>query len=500
MKIELSKHRLLRENLDLNFVELSNLLGLDPQQDFKGCRLRNLDLRNLNLAGFDFSGADLWGCSWENSDIREAIFDRKSNIDLLEVEKANASDESTRTLGIDRVVAWKRTLELIRGTLGISWMATGQSFDTLVDYADELVRVLSSSVTANGQETDLGLSASETVKGALDEWKSASGFGDEGLAAEAIRKVLYLRRMTPEIPARILATMSIVMRLELHRRKCKLFYASSDDEKSQISDLILSSLINTEDSELEIFFQVLEGARPSFEGKWLQVGVVATGRVVSIDPTSGRITVKYLGSEHFLEEKLTSPAWFHSAPEVGEISFVSSRRFSKITQKGKEYVEAVLELLFPVSDDGERPTRVHMGASNSWALIQTSRNKQNTMLSNGEIVEQLRAACGLRRVTVTMISGDRDVDIKHFINDVYRDIQIEDMSGGRVWGKLVNPRELKSFVSSGSSIYDHPKVRTFLSMWGKVFPGVGITVSISDEKIFSFKKYLEHTKEQQQGL
>jgi formylglycine-generating enzyme required for sulfatase activity len=62
------------DNAQPSFRDLVKAAGLDPERDFVGASLRDLDFRNEDLRGFDFSDADLTGADFRRAKIAGVSF------------------------------------------------------------------------------------------------------------------------------------------------------------------------------------------------------------------------------------------------------------------------------------------------------------------------------------------------------------------------------------------------------------------------------------------
>ena len=110
-------------------------------------------------------------------------------------------------------------------------------------------------------------------------------------------------------------------------------------------------------------------------------------------------------------------------------------------------------------------TGMWMGASNSWAVIRMRAEDMSTWLENGGVnVKHLQQVCGLRRITLLpQGKGDteqeiKDMEIKHFVNNAWKDCKIALLEPDRV--VIHTPMERP----------DPRKQRTFASMLTKIAP------------------------------
>ncbi|WP_142781909.1 hypothetical protein [Agrobacterium sp. T29] len=147
-----------------------------------------------------------------------------------------------------------------------------------------------------------------------------------------------------------------------------------------------------------------------------------------------------------------------------------------VSQRGWEHVKAVLDLLYPgVVGNGELGARIAMGASNSWLLAFVPREHKSILLNQGGwFVKSLEKVLGLRRVTLSETSHlighqAREKEIREFTNDAFKALKLIELTGG-----------IAHFLTDLSNT-DPRKVRTFSSMFKKLFPGVQPRVSGPDE-------------------
>ncbi|MGC9448375.1 hypothetical protein [Cereibacter johrii] len=490
----------LRQNIEKDFVSLTHLLDLDPGRDFVNCILTGLDLSKLDLSGFNFSGADMRRCIWDDALVAETIFSKDSVLELEEIAKARDADQnpflSTRMNFFSRKSRANHLL-LLANTLNVDWFHPSRPDLTHMGNAENLIKALS--IEYDLFHHDLASDIVEEMlldaKDSVISWCEAKKFNDFREMGRSIFQLLCLSASPVGRRSRLLRLVSIVARLELHRMRFGLRLAGSPSEILENAaqlELVLSDSLSEETS---VFSQILTHAsvmlRP--KDKFVKVGIAFSGKVVDVDP-GGNIVISGIGRKFLLLKNLISVAWHHTPPAPGTIGIFVTRRSDQITQRGPEYVSAIFDLFFPVKLDVEDPTNVYLGASNSWAVIVTNKKKKGVLLANkGELVRQLQRLCGLRRITITTRSGDFENEVKNFINDGFQDIRDLAFNGGSVWGRLTASADLLRFVASGSSIYDDRKIRTFISMWEKVFPGADISISVGQSGFSSigFRKFKE---------
>jgi uncharacterized protein YjbI with pentapeptide repeats len=68
-----------------DFVILASAAGLDPESDFIGADLRNVEFGNCDLTGFNFSEADLTGADLSKAKIDGACFNDAKGLDTAKL-------------------------------------------------------------------------------------------------------------------------------------------------------------------------------------------------------------------------------------------------------------------------------------------------------------------------------------------------------------------------------------------------------------------------------
>ncbi|TDT92494.1 pentapeptide repeat protein [Azorhizobium sp. AG788] len=497
----MSNHRVLRENLDKDFVELTRLLQLDPQKDFAGCSLRHLDLRTADLAGFNFKRADLRGCVWDGASIAGTLFDDQSQIDRGGIIKARdwmdnpylfnrfTSPHSTNEIAL---------LALCARVLSIRWIKQDYLKVTAQEPIDKLMVVIEKEGATLDQAGQPDFNQLTKLRMHLVDWGAAHAFEDFEAMALCVRKLLYSWAVMMRNRSPLLRLICIIERIELHRMRADLFVPDSGEEIQRISERLECVLAGDEADDIEIMSSVLAYFRPKSLAQSLRPGVLFVGSVVN--DYGDRIDVKGLGRTFTLADNLLSANWLYNRPAVKEFGFFATRRNNQITQRGAQFVGAVADMLFPFALDTTSPTEVFMGASNSWAVLITSPAKKSGFLANGgAIARQVQRACGIRRITITTRSDNQESEIKNFVNDGYADIKEIEINGSIVWGRLSHGRDrLLELLNIGDSVYQDGKVKTFIAMWTKVFPEFDIIVSIGGGSTFGskgFREFIEQGRE-----
>jgi hypothetical protein len=498
----MSKHFCLRQNLDKNFVELARMLDLEPALDFKGCILADLDLRGLDLRSFNFSGADMRGCLWDDAQIATTVFDGDSVVDRAAIAKArDAADNPLLRQGLAFVTTSRRAalLALCARVLRIDWLLPGRFADAAEDDLRNLLEVIEREGEGVTQDQRYPLSDDvlTNIERHLVNWREAHINHAMPEMAHSTRQIQYTINLIEMKHSRMLRVISIIQRLELHRLRANLNLSPSRESLISISTRLDQALTEEPFNEVDVISEILAHAVPPRHLKRLNVGIAFVGKVTSSDNIKG-IKVFGLGRNFSLVDSLTSVAWYHQPPAVGSLGYFVTRGSGQITQRGSGFVSAVSAIYFPFDFDVTNPTELFMGASNSWAVIVTSPKKRGGFLGNGgELSKTIQSICGLQRVTITTRSQEREIEVKNFINDGYRDIQDLSIGDELVWGRLRDGQALRDHVNTGSTIYEERKVRTFLSMWIKVFPDLDIVVSIGETLGFSsrgFKKNRDDDK------
>jgi hypothetical protein len=499
----MSGHTLLRKHLDKDFVELTRLLCLDRAHDFLGCDLHDLDLSRLDLDRFNFSGADLRGCTWDDASVATTVFSEDSLFNWGAITKARDWADNPHLASHPTFKNAKQRLSrlgLCARALGIQWV--GQSRAAADDDRDleKLLKVIENEggIVKSVKASPIDDATMVRVRMYLYDWREAHRAGNFLAMGDSVRQLQYVVASSTGRHNRVLRLLSILQRLELHRSLNDLDFAASKKDVVAIKAQLDQFLEKQDADELRILSAILARAVPKSVSSVPQIGMVFVGAVTE-NNGQGDIKVSGLGREFSLAENLISTAWYQERPAPGTLGyFVTRREKGQITQRGQQFVLAVLGVLFPVNSDTTNLTEVFMGASNSWAVVVTSTKKKGGLLANGgALARQLQHICGLRRVTVTARYEDSEIEIKNFVNDGYKDIK--DLSIGEefVWGRIRDAQALHEHVARGESIYDERKVRTFLSMWEKVFPELGIVVSAGNELGFSSKGFREYRKRKQ---
>jgi hypothetical protein len=464
------------------------------------CILTGIDLSRLDLSGFNFSGADMRRCVWDDALVAKAIFNEDSVLELDAIAKAQDADQnpflSTRVSFLSRKYRTNHLL-LVANTLNVDWFHLSRPDRALMGNAANLIKAISAEYDLfhDGLESDIVEETLADTKDSIISWCEAKKFEDFKEMGRSIFQLLYLSASPVGRRSRLLRLVSIVTRLELHRIRRGFSLAGSPNEILENAAQLELMLTDSLSEESRVFSQILTRASAKLrpKEKFVKVGTAFSGKVVDVDH-AGNIVISGIGRKFLLLKNLVSVAWHHTPPAPGMIGLFVTRRSDQITQRGPEYVSAIFDLFFPVKLDVEDPTNVYLGASNSWAVIVTSEKKKGVLLANkGELVRQLQRLCGLRRITITTRSGDFESEVKNFINDGFQDIRDLAFDGSSVWGRLTVGADLRSFIAGGSSIYEDRKIRTFLSMWEKVFPGADISISIGQSGFSSigFRKIKE---------
>ncbi len=202
----------------------------------------------------------------------------------------------------------------------------------------------------------------------------------------------------------------------------------------------------------------------------MQWGDGAPGRIMEGEVAGyrdGGIIYRVQENLVFVPESLVAVADYHNKPPLGTLQVlalcgsldpVSKMRIS--SRRGREFVLSVTEAYYT-----DCVTGMWMGASNSWAVIRMRAEDMSTWLENGGVnVKHLQQVCGLRRITLLpQGKGDteqeiKDMEIKHFVNNAWKDCKIALLEPDRV--VIHTPMERP----------DPRKQRTFASMLTKIAP------------------------------
>lgn len=129
----LRKLKLLEECSDLNFIKASEILGLDPEVDFRFSDLSgiNFDLQDLNE--FDFTGCVINNCSWEGTVPPQGI-ERKSDI---------SNDSKSETPSMNEI---------------------GNEFSGLTPAEEKLLNIVKSGSSISEAANELGLTLARTYQ------------------------------------------------------------------------------------------------------------------------------------------------------------------------------------------------------------------------------------------------------------------------------------------------------------------------------------------------
>ena len=202
----------------------------------------------------------------------------------------------------------------------------------------------------------------------------------------------------------------------------------------------------------------------------MQWGDGAPGRMMEGDVAGyrdGGIIYRVQENLVFVPENLVSVMDFHEKPTLGSkqvLALCSSldpaSKMRTASRRGKEFVLGVTEAYYP-----DCVTGLWMGASNSWAVIRMRAEDMSTWLENGGVnVKHLQQVCGLRRITLLPEGkGEteqecKDNELKHFINNAWKDCQIAVIEPDRI------------VIHTPMDKQDPRKLRTFLSMLKKISP------------------------------
>lgn len=202
----------------------------------------------------------------------------------------------------------------------------------------------------------------------------------------------------------------------------------------------------------------------------LPPGLVLRGRIVSVSP-AGNLLVQ-AGSKFIdIDANLVSIVAHNKGPRAGDHVVFCLRKNNLGSFRGSEFIGSLIEIFFPMKSDIEKPSEIVLGASNSWAVVRTSKGKYGKIIAGtGVYVAQLSELCGLRRLTVIRKSDETDSEVVEFCRATWRDLTIK---------REENRYILSLEVPADANSVDDRKLRTFKSMWGKLFPNIEMEVRLT---------------------
>lgn len=202
----------------------------------------------------------------------------------------------------------------------------------------------------------------------------------------------------------------------------------------------------------------------------MQWGDGAPGRVMEgevVGFRDGGVIYRVQENLVMIPENLLAVHDYHNKPPLGtkqvltlcaSVDPVSKMRIA--TRRGKEFVAAVTEEYYPHCVSG-----IWMGASNSWAVIRMPADDMTHWLESGGVnVKHLQSVLGLRRITLLpdgrgeTLQERRDSEIKHFVNNAWKDCSIGVLEPDRI------------VLQTPLGQQDPRKLRTFISMLKKIAP------------------------------
>lgn len=206
-------------------------------------------------------------------------------------------------------------------------------------------------------------------------------------------------------------------------------------------------------------FRISTKSRTNF----LPAGLLVSGRVVSRSDDAA-LFVEAGNSLVEIPSSRVAVAHFNDPDIVGKKILFATTKNDQGSCRGREFVAAVFDLLFPSDTDHENPMDFVLGASNSWLVIRASNSKVARLVAGeGVYLEQIKEILGLRRITAVVRADQLQTSIRNFCRASWREIQVE----------FRDDRCILSFLSYGErGLFDFRKLRAFRSMWAKLFPSV----------------------------
>ncbi|WFU21756.1 hypothetical protein QA649_27060 [Bradyrhizobium sp. CB1717] len=244
---------------------------------------------------------------------------------------------------------------------------------------------------------------------------------------------------------------------------------------------ILASIANKDSSErlsqlAKAFAYFRPFAHKMKDGSefYLPLGLMLSGLIKGRDAQGG-LLVESGKRVVEIHQNYVSVLLHHAQDPVGEQILFAIRGKNFGTCRGKQFVENVIEIFFPAASDTDNPVGVVLGASNSWAVLQTSEAKVSRLVAGqGVYLQQLREICGLRRVTAIKKAGNVDAMVHDFCRTTWRELAVERQDHGSYLLSLTARGEAGNF--------DPRKYRTFSAMWKKILPGVSMNLRYRREE------------------
>jgi hypothetical protein len=443
-----------------NFVDLAKVANLDPQTDFQNANLRNLNFSNCDLTGFNFSASDLDGACFDDAMIKGAYFSN-ATVDWRALAKARDwPDVNQRAL--IQTTAGHLSLASRFGDVRIDENAWG---DELEAFHDAWAGSFGARSNRAQEERDL---ESKSFRKVRSLWLSDSEEDQD----TAIRILFYVTQLRNNYSDSFVRFMSILYVIVTIMR----FYRANDrllklNRVASLTSKALAKFCPSDFDDIGIY-QGIKAAFAEYEVPNLSSSIIPgirlIGQVEEVDPAEG-ITVLASGARLFVPVSLLSVDWFHKVQsgtlDVGASGFFTTITKSWATQRGSQFVAGIIDSFFPFLSDRASPTFVYSGSSNSWSLLAASAQKKSALIGQGgRFSDFIKQSCGLRRITITSRSGNAEADTRNFINDTWRTLQIVEHAEHRVVVRAATQNEYE----------DLRKVRSFVSMWKKVFPGIDL--------------------------
>ncbi|MBY3483364.1 hypothetical protein [Rhizobium laguerreae] len=317
----------------------------------------------------------------------------------------------------------------------------------------------------------------ERVENSYIRWNELNEDGPSSLTSKQVRELLpiLLEIENDNVglrPARDL--LRYIYFINLLNRFCRINKKKAASDPDTIPPSEMMSLLLCPSSDfVEACIRLLSFITPEVRRDgWVPARSIVVGELVKIGERE--IEVANNGTIFRIEENLLSVQSFHNMMDVGDYVLFSVRNSNRGSSRGREFVSSIFNLFFP--HDLERPVKIELGASNSWAVIMLDPSDKGKILrNNGIFVQQMCEALGLRRITITNQRGDSPEDklreFRDFINSAWSDLKIAGFDDRSLALKLV--------VEDASKV-DARKLRTFSSMLDKLYPRHTKTLTIAD--------------------
>ncbi|MGV2169215.1 pentapeptide repeat-containing protein [Agrobacterium sp. 16-172Ci] len=434
-----------------DFADLALLAGLKPSRDFIRSDLKNLDFGESDLSKFTFTGAD----------VRGADFSRSTGLRisaLVDIKK----DETTR---------WPKHLVQALSRQNNE----GSDFAVLETRSyDEIYRIESEKVRKSAlQALDEYFFAKELIGRASSDERARAGRLLFALSASidkhAVEPLTRLvnRLFLREIWERFVRY-NISLLPNIGRPKTPMQFIAQLEAQSVHSRIA---------SLGSIFSQFVITSHPTANA--LRTGLLLCASIEE-RTAEGSLFFSWCGRKIEIVPELQSIGMFHGDVFADPPKLFSIRANGMGSARGAEFITSCLSMIFPTKSDDD--WQLFLGASNSWLVIMASAEHRAKLLANrGVYLAQIRDLLGLRRITVVLKCEDEGEAIKEFCNASWRGLT-SSFGNGTTTLNCVDP------------IVDQRKLRSFTSMFTKVFPTMNLIFNYrigSEDEVFTYKRPLQ---------